>query len=58
MSDNKEKTDCLKEINKQFYDLIKNLRQRKFAQSSRLAFRAYEIFMKEVFQKSGHGHLN
>lgn len=59
MTIQKINANYLKQINKQFYLLIKELKKnKKFFQSTQIALLAYETFMDEIFQKINNRKLN
>ena len=59
MTIQKINANYLKQINKQFYLLLKELKKnKKFSQSAQIALLAYETFMDEIFQKINNRKLN
>ncbi len=59
MTIQKINANYLKQINKQFYLLLKELKKnKKFFQSTQIALLAYETFMDEIFQKINNRKLN
>lgn len=59
MTIQKINANYLKQINKQFYLLLKELKKnKKFSQSAQIALLAYETFMDEIFQRINKRKIN
>ena len=59
MTIQKINANYLKQINKQFYLLLKKLKKnKKFPQSAQIALLAYETFMDEIFQRINMRKIN